>query len=78
MDRGEGLNHAIVDVYFLLQSLEGISFDAARLQEAIQQYESEIRSRGKKACFMCRDACFEVHKWHTLGDHSTVRQRTRL
>ena len=76
LDRGEGFNHALADVYLLLQSINLIRTNAAKRQAAIEGYEAENRSRGRRAALMCRDACLEVHHWDTLGDHSVVRQKS--
>ncbi|KAL8792798.1 MAG: hypothetical protein Q9195_004611 [Heterodermia aff. obscurata] len=74
--RGEGFNHALADVYLLLQSIDLIRMNAAKREAIIEAYEAENRSRGRRAALMCRDACLEVHHWDTLGDHSVVRQKS--
>ena len=76
LDRGEGFNHALADVYLLLQSIDMIRMSAAKRETVIERYEAENRSRGRRAALMCRDACLEVHDWDTLGDHSVVRQKS--
>ena len=76
LDRGEGFNHALADVYLLLQSIDRIRMNAAKREATIEMYEAENRYRGRRAALMCRDACLEVHHWDTLGDHSVVRQKS--
>ena len=76
LDRGEGFNHALADVYLLLQSIDLIRMNTAKRETVIEKYEAENRSRGRRAALMCRDACLEVHHWDTLGDHSVVRQKS--
>lgn len=74
-DRGEGFNHALMDVSRLLQSIERLHTEASSREEIVGNYEEEVRSRGRQAARMCRDACLEVHQWDRLGDHSVVRQK---
>ena len=75
-DRGEGFNHALMDVYRLLQSIERLHTEASSREVLVADYEEEVRSRGRQAARMCREACLEVHQWDTLGDHSVVRQKS--
>ncbi|XTI92673.1 FAD/NAD(P)-binding domain-containing protein [Cenococcum geophilum] len=74
--RGEGFNHALMDVYRLLQSIERLHTEASSREVLVADYEEEVRSRGRQAARMCREACLEVHQWDTLGDHSVVRQKS--
>ena len=86
-DRGEGFNHAIVDVYHLTAAIEKM-YDleiystvkdiAAAQEKAISDYEANARRRGASAVKMCREACLEVHQWETLSETSTVRQKSIL
>jgi hypothetical protein len=75
-DRGEGFNHALMDVHKLLQALDGMRANDADRERIIRDYEIEVRARGRRSALMCRDACLEVHQFNELGDHSVVRQKT--
>jgi 2-polyprenyl-6-methoxyphenol hydroxylase-like FAD-dependent oxidoreductase len=74
-DRGEGFNHALMDVHKLLQAIESLLADGMNRADIVREYEDEVRARGRRSALMCRDACLEVHHFDKLGDHSVVRQR---
>jgi 2-polyprenyl-6-methoxyphenol hydroxylase-like FAD-dependent oxidoreductase len=75
LDRGEGFNHALMDVHKLLQAIESRCTDGTRREDILREYEDEVRTRGQRSALMCRDACLEVHQFDKLGDHSVVRKR---
>lgn len=76
-DRGEGFNHALMDVHKLLRAIDSLTTTntPSCRSDILSEYEDEVRSRGRKAALMCREACLEVHAFDTLGDHSVVRQK---
>jgi 2-polyprenyl-6-methoxyphenol hydroxylase-like FAD-dependent oxidoreductase len=87
MYRGEGFNHAIVDVHALVGAIElayaseteGVYEGEIGVREkAIERYEVEVRRRGEVAVRMCREATLEVHQWDRLGEGSVVRKRRIL
>lgn len=84
MYRGEGFNHAIVDVHALVAAIElvyssEIGVGVARVREqVIERYELEIMRRGKVAVAMCREATMEVHQWEKLDEESVVRKKRIL
>ncbi|MCJ1248746.1 hypothetical protein MMC30_005965 [Trapelia coarctata] len=87
MYRGEGFNHAIMDDYMLLPAIERM-YDPCVTQmegglsgvreQAIAEYETELRARGRSAVEMCREACLEVHQWEKLNENSAVRMKRIL
>lgn len=86
IDRGEGLNHGILDVYNLLPALEKMydtsvtTSDETRVRmDAIAFYEEEFRLRGRQAVLLSRDACLQAHQWDQLNEESAVlTKRTRI
>ena len=75
-DRGEGFNHALMDVNNLLRAIDAILSNEADRERILHEYEEEVRARGQRSALMCRDACLEVHQFDKLGAHSVVRQKT--
>ncbi|PSN70284.1 FAD/NAD(P)-binding domain-containing protein [Corynespora cassiicola Philippines] len=73
--RGEGFNHALMDVHHLIKVVVSLLSEQKGQENHMENYEDEIRSRGRRAALMCRDACLEVHQLDKLGDHSVVRQK---
>ena len=76
LDRGEGFNHALMDVHKLLEAIDGMRANETDRERIVRDYEIEVRARGRRSALMCRDACLEVHQFDELGDHSVVRQKT--
>lgn len=85
IDRGEGLNHGILDIYALVSALQRIheasiaASDQAQVRiEAIVEYEKEIRLRGRHAVLLSREACLQAHQWDKLNEDAAVlKRRTR-
>ncbi|CAI9627562.1 unnamed protein product [Alternaria burnsii] len=73
--RGEGFNHALMDVNNLLRAIDAILSNEADRERILHEYEEEVRARGQRSALMCRDACLEVHQFDKLGAHSVVRQK---
>ncbi|KAF8542583.1 putative monooxygenase [Trichophaea hybrida] len=85
MYRGEGFNHAIMDDYKLLEAVKTIydptlpEYEVSNVREqAIREYEMEVRARGTSAVLMCREACMEVHRWDKLDENSAVMRKRIL
>lgn len=78
-DRGEGANHAIVDVLDLVGLIiphilprdTGIS----RLREVIDTYEDTVVARSRPAVLASRKACLDAHEWGTINEKSPLLSR---
>ena len=80
MYRGEGANHAIVDVDILLKQLKpvlekGGSLDDAAVKSAVESYEAEMIERTELAVLASRRACLDAHDWSRLNDQSPLVRR---
>ncbi|EXJ87763.1 hypothetical protein A1O1_04690 [Capronia coronata CBS 617.96] len=72
MYRGEAANHGMLDAYHLCHALERIYTKQQPQQEAIDQFEQEMRDRTSYAVQMSRQACFDAHDWSRLDENSAV------
>jgi 2-polyprenyl-6-methoxyphenol hydroxylase-like FAD-dependent oxidoreductase len=80
MYRGEGANHAIVDVDILLKQLKpvlekGGSLEDAEVKSAVASYEAEMMERTELAVLASRQACLDAHDWSRLNDRSPLVRR---
>lgn len=79
MYRGEGANHAIVDVSVLLQHLQPVldNRDAINhdLKDAMEQYEAEMIERSSLGVLASRQACLDAHEYKRLNDQSPLVRR---
>ena len=80
MYRGEGANHAIVDVDLLLKQIgpllekEG-GLQDAEIKDAVASYEAEMVERTELAVLASRQACLDAHDWSRLNDKSPLVRR---
>lgn len=72
MYRGEAANHGMLDAYHLCQALKSVYLDGKSQPGAIDQFESEMRTRTSRAVQMSRQACFDAHDWSRLDENSAV------
>jgi 2-polyprenyl-6-methoxyphenol hydroxylase-like FAD-dependent oxidoreductase len=82
MYRGEAFNHGIMDAARLSERIaeahEG-GYDAAKLHEAVKEYEDEMRERTHSAVLLSRQACLDAHDIKNLGPNSPlVSKRARI
>lgn len=85
MYRGEGANHAIVDVSVLLDALKPLYSNTLDLtvrkvdkafRDAVDRYEDEVVARTEIAVLASRQACLDAHDFKSLsGDSPLVRRR---
>lgn len=75
MYRGEAANHGMLDAYRLCESLQNVYDKSQQQQEAIDNFEDEMRSRTSHAVKMSRQACFDAHDWERLNENSAVLTR---
>ncbi|KAH7087742.1 hypothetical protein FB567DRAFT_442142 [Paraphoma chrysanthemicola] len=69
MYRGEGANHAIVDVLDIEDKIlpHLACADTERLHDAIREFESNVRARTRPAVLASRQACQDAHDWGSLS-----------
>lgn len=65
-DRGQGLNHCIRDVAYLLEAMQDWSDSKQTLQEAIQKFESEMIARGQEEVTCSVENGYMLHDWNKV------------
>ena len=80
MYRGEGANHAIVDVDILLKQLKPLlekenQLQGAEVKDGVESYEVEMIDRTELAVLASRQACLDAHDWSRLNDKSPLVRR---
>ncbi|KAL6365704.1 hypothetical protein LRP88_01705 [Fusarium phalaenopsidis] len=75
MYRGEAANHGILDAYRLCKALEAVYRQGKDLEEAIGEYETELRERTSVAVLLSRQACLDAHDWAGLNENSAVLKK---
>lgn len=84
MYRGEGANHAIVDVSVLLDALKPLYSNKLDLtvgkvnkafRDAVDRYEDEVVARTEIAVLASRQACLDAHDYQRLNDESLLVRR---
>ncbi|KAM0355102.1 hypothetical protein ACHAPU_000961 [Fusarium lateritium] len=78
MYRGEGANHAILDVQDFVQRIvstleQGGEYAALRL--ALDEYEKAVVERTRPAVLASRRACMDAHDWNMISDKSPLLTR---
>jgi hypothetical protein len=83
-DRGEGANHAIVDVldfvhivlpHLVVSSQPGDSGDTRSLHTAIEKYAETVTARARPAVLASRQACLDAHDWPSISGESPLLSR---
>ncbi|KAK3490273.1 uncharacterized protein B0T23DRAFT_320116 [Neurospora hispaniola] len=76
MYRGEGANHAILDVLeFAQEVLPYLEDTTAELRNAIDRYEGLVIARARPAVFASRQACIDAHWWERINGSSPLLSR---
>ncbi|AEO57277.1 hypothetical protein MYCTH_2314986 [Thermothelomyces thermophilus ATCC 42464] len=90
MYRGEGANHAIVDVHdlvelvmphFVADERDEHSTPAQRavdLRAALDRYEDRVVSRTRPAVLASRQACIDAHQWSRINEKSPLLSRRAM
>ncbi|KAL2189213.1 FAD/NAD(P)-binding domain-containing protein [Thermothelomyces heterothallicus CBS 203.75] len=90
MYRGEGANHAIVDVldlvelvmpHFVAAERDEHSTAAQRavdLRAALDRYEDRVVSRTRPAVLASRQACIDAHQWSRINEKSPLLSRRAM
>ncbi|KAK7721067.1 hypothetical protein SLS64_001361 [Diaporthe eres] len=61
--RGQGLNHCIRDVAYLLEGMQAWNNSEQTLQEAIQKFEGEMIARGQEEVTCSVENGYMLHDW---------------
>ena len=88
-DRGEGANHAIVDVDDFAQHVTptlqhhlrgGIASPAAfsDLRAALDDYEQAVIERTRPGVLASRRACLDAHEWGRINEKSPLLTRRAM
>ncbi|KAK3994257.1 FAD/NAD(P)-binding domain-containing protein [Cladorrhinum sp. PSN332] len=74
MYRGEGANHAILDV---LEFAEGVLPHVYRdsLRDALDRYEDKVVERTRAGVLASRQACYDAHQWGRINRESPLLSR---
>ncbi|KAG7290104.1 hypothetical protein NEMBOFW57_000099 [Staphylotrichum longicolle] len=86
MYRGEGANHAIVDVLdlaelvipHLLRGTESAHPTAVDLRAALDRYEDRVVGRARPAVLASRQASLDAHQWARINDKSPLLSRRAM
>jgi 2-polyprenyl-6-methoxyphenol hydroxylase-like FAD-dependent oxidoreductase len=82
IDRGEGANHAIVDVLDLVELVisQLLAGDPTTvdLRAALDRYEDKVVSRTRPAVLASRQACIDAHDWRRINENSPLLSRRRM
>lgn len=73
-DRGEAANHGIYDAVTLVNELNLWRGGNKSLQQAVEDYQTEVTDRTHDAVLLSRLACLECHDLETLRPDSAVFQ----
>ncbi|KAH6695280.1 FAD binding domain-containing protein [Plectosphaerella plurivora] len=79
MYRGEGANHAIVDVLEFAQKVSPrLIAGGDGLREALDDYEDGVVKRSRPAVLAARRACLDAHDWTRLNPQSPLLSRREM
>jgi hypothetical protein len=85
-DRGEGANHAIVDVLDLVELVisqlpspdSATPIAAVDLRAALDRYEDRVVGRTRPAVLASRQACIDAHQWSRINEKSPLLSRRMM
>ncbi|KAH6986496.1 hypothetical protein BKA56DRAFT_580504 [Ilyonectria sp. MPI-CAGE-AT-0026] len=82
MYRGEGANHAIVDVLDFVDRAVPVLRDnqgITTLRVALDEYEDAVIKRARPGTLASRRACLDAHEWHRInGDSPLLTKREMM
>ncbi|KYK60751.1 monooxygenase [Drechmeria coniospora] len=78
MYRGEAANHGLLDAFHLLRELRALHAGSKTAEQAIGDYEAEMRGRAVPAVLLSRQACLDAHDFHGLNENSAVLKRRAI
>ena len=65
-DRGQGLNHAICDVYNLVNAIQKVVRGEAKLEDVIESYAEDSRKRGGDEVKASRQTAYMLLDWNQV------------
>ena len=71
-DRGEAMNHGIVDVGDLMDQLTLWKQRKKTMKEALDTYEDTMRGRASSAVLLSRQACLDAHNFPAIKEGSPL------
>lgn len=79
-DRGEGANHAIVDVLdFVELVLPHLTGDRdGNIRSSLDRYEDRVVARTRPAVLASRQACLDAHDWRRINAQSPLLSRRTM
>ncbi|KAK0736459.1 hypothetical protein B0T21DRAFT_411636 [Apiosordaria backusii] len=79
MYRGEGANHAIIDVKeFVDTVLPHLGDSQTGLRKALDAYEDTAVARTRPAVLASRQACLDAHEWEKIGPASPLLSKRAM
>jgi 2-polyprenyl-6-methoxyphenol hydroxylase-like FAD-dependent oxidoreductase len=72
MYRGEGANHGILDAALLVDQLVKVKEGKISQEQAIAEFENEMKERGTAAVLKSRKAALDGHCWDDINDDSPL------
>lgn len=72
-DRGQGLNHCICDVSYLLSALSSILSNQSTFSAAISAYDEEVVPRGGEEVKCSVENGFMLHDWQKVMESPVFR-----
>ena len=65
-DRGQGLNHAICDIYNLVNAIQKFVQGKAKLEDVIESYAEDSRKRGGDEVRVSRQTAYMLLDWNQV------------
>ncbi|GKT49650.1 putative FAD-linked oxidoreductase [Colletotrichum spaethianum] len=79
MYRGEGANHAIIDVLDFAETVApALNADFAELRAAIDVYEDRVVARARPGVLASRRACLDAHDWPRISPASPLLSKREM
>jgi hypothetical protein len=75
-DRGEAVNHGILDALRLLVQLRQVKKGEKSLENAVADYQKEVVERGREAVLLSRQACLDAHNPEGIPENSPLMRRS--
>ncbi|KAJ0146833.1 putative FAD-dependent monooxygenase, partial [Colletotrichum tanaceti] len=77
--RGEGANHAIIDVLDFAETVApALDAGFAELRAAMDVYEDRVVARARPGVLASRRACLDAHDWPRIGPASPLLSKREM
>ncbi|KAK3357044.1 hypothetical protein B0T25DRAFT_566366 [Lasiosphaeria hispida] len=70
--RDEGVNHGTIDGCILADALKSAADGLVTPQQAVQDYEADMRLRGKEAVDVSHQACLDAHDYREINTVGSI------